>query len=249
MRLYVLSDLHAEHAAFTPDPAALDACDLVVLAGDIHDGEYVPTWAREKFGEGTEILWVAGNHEFYDHHWDRCLPDMRRAAQQRGIHFLENDSITIEGVDFLGATLWTDFELFGSKSESITDASRYVADYRAIAGCNPWKTMERHRASRAWLAKQLASESDRPRVVVTHHYPSPLSTDPKYADEPSSAAFGSDLPPEFFQGVNLWIHGHTHTSFNYSTHGCRVVCNPRGYRLSDGSFENPRFDAGLLMSV
>ena len=61
--------------------------------------------------------------------------------------------------------------LFGAGPQELvlTAASRYVADYRAIAGCNPWKTIERHRTSRSWLAKQLASESKRPRVVVTHH--------------------------------------------------------------------------------
>ncbi len=248
MQLYVLSDLHAEFAAFEPDPEALKTADVVVLAGDINNGEDTPIWAREKFGDKPIVL-VIGNHEFYDRHWDRCLMDMRFAAQQAGVHFLENEAIIIDGVDFFGATLWTDFELFGSKSESITNASRYIADYKAISGCNPWKTIERHRASRTWLAKQLATEPERPRVVVTHHYPSPLSTDPQFADDPESAAFGSDLPPAFFKGVDLWIHGHTHTSFDYETHGCRVVCNPRGYRLRDSTFENPQFDPGLLIDV
>ena len=27
----------------------------------------------------------------------------------------------------------------------------------------------------------------------------------------------------------LWIHGHTHTRFDYRVRGTRVVCNPRGY--------------------
>lgn len=86
-------------------------------------------------------------------------------------------------------------------------------------------------------------------MVVTHHYPSPISTAPKYADEPASAAFGSDLPSEFFKGVDLWIHGHTHTSFDYETRGCRVVCNPRGYLQRDDSFENANFKPALLVSV
>ena len=143
MKLYVLSDIHAEFTAFTPDPKALQAADVVVLAGDIHDGEFVPTWARETFGD-VPIIWVAGNHEFYNHHWERCLADMRRAAKQRSMHFLENETVTIDGVDFLGATLWTDFEMMGSKSESITEASRYMVDYRKISGCSPFKTIERH---------------------------------------------------------------------------------------------------------
>lgn len=43
MKLYVLSDLHAESAVFRPDAEALRAADVVVLAGDIHNGEYTPS--------------------------------------------------------------------------------------------------------------------------------------------------------------------------------------------------------------
>ena len=67
MRIYVLSDLHAERSAFTPDPSALQAADVVVLAGDINYGESTPFWAREKFGDKPIVL-VIGNHEFYDRH-------------------------------------------------------------------------------------------------------------------------------------------------------------------------------------
>ena len=51
MKLYVLSDLHAESAVFRPDAQALQAADVVVLAGDIHNGEYTPFWVREAFGD------------------------------------------------------------------------------------------------------------------------------------------------------------------------------------------------------
>lgn len=248
MRLYILSDLHAEFAPFIPDPAALAAADVVVLAGDIHGGEYTPVWARKTF-EDKPIIFVAGNHEFYGRHWDRCLGDLRKTALQAGVHLLEDEAVTIGDVEFLGCTLWTDFELLGCKSESITDANRCMADYRQIAGCNPWKTIERHRVSRAWLAKKLASTPEGPRVVVTHHYPSQRSMDAKYAADPVSAAFGSDLPPTFFERADVWVHGHTHTSFDYKTHGCRVICNPRGYRLRDSSFENGQFDGGLVVEV
>ena len=248
MRLYILSDLHAEFAPFIPDPAALAAADVVVLAGDIHDGEATPQWARATFGD-KPIVWVAGNHEFYGSHWDRCLMDMRRLAQHCGIHFLENDTIAIGGVDFLGSTLWTDFELMGRQRESMALASRWIADYRQIAGCTPLSTIDRHRASRAWLAKQLATAPERPRVVVTHHYPSVLSIADMYEGEALNAAFGSALPSEFFRGVDLWVHGHTHTSFDYETHGCRVVCNPRGYPRRDGAFENAGFNPALLVEL
>ena len=38
MKLLVLSDLHLEFAPFVPDPAVVQAADVVVLAGDISNG-------------------------------------------------------------------------------------------------------------------------------------------------------------------------------------------------------------------
>jgi len=46
----------------------------------------------------------------------------------------------------------------------------------------------------------------------------------------------------------LWIHGHTHDSFDYVVNGTRVVCNPRGY-APNGVNENARFDANLCVDV
>ena len=248
MKLYVLSDLHAESAAFLADPAALEEADVVVLAGDIHCGEYTPFWARKTFGDKPIIL-VAGNHEFYDRHWERCLMDMRKAARQCGVHFLENETVTIGGVQFLGSTFWTDFELMGARAQSIEAAKRLMADYRMISGCTPERTIERHQESRSWLANELAKPASAARVVVTHHHPSPRSCADEYEGEPANAAFGSALGPEFLAQTHLWIHGHTHTSFDYQEHGCRVVCNPRGYLRRGGYFENRNFNQGLLLSV
>jgi hypothetical protein len=48
--------------------------------------------------------------------------------------------------------------------------------------------------------------------------------------------------------VQLWIHGHTHDTFDYLVNGTRVICNPRGY-AKDGVNENPRFDPNLTIEV
>lgn len=74
---------------------------------------------KKAVGEIKPILWAAGNHEFYDYDWGRSLGDMRNAAKQQGIHFLENNSITIGGVDFLGTTLWTDLSCLAVKANPL----------------------------------------------------------------------------------------------------------------------------------
>jgi hypothetical protein len=58
-----------------------------------------------------------------------------------------------------------------------------------------------------------------------------------------NGGFASQMPDEFFKVPTLWIHGHTHTRFDYQVEGCRIVCNPRGYPLrSGGGFEVDGFD-------
>ena len=86
-------------------------------------------------------------------------------------------------------------------------------------------------------------------VVITHHYPSFQSTAPKYQQDLDSAAFGSDL--EHWMGrAALWVHGHTHSSFDYLLNGTRVVCNPRGYPLRrQRGFENPDFNASFAVDL
>ena len=48
--------------------------------------------------------------------------------------------------------------------------------------------------------------------------------------------------------VALWVHGHTHDSFDYEVAGTRVLCNPRGY-ARDGVNENAAFDPALVVSI
>jgi Icc-related predicted phosphoesterase len=62
-----------------------------------------------------------------------------------------------------------------------------------------------------------------------------------------SATFASSLD-EFVvsSGAHLWIHGHTHDSFDYCIGNTRVVCNPGGY---PGVEPNSRFVPGLVVRV
>ena len=251
MKLLVLSDLHVEFAPFVPAPEVVAAADVVVLAGDIHAGAQVAAWARKSFADKPVVL-ISGNHELYDGHWVRTLDEMREAALRHDVHFLENDSLSLGGLEFFGCTLWTDFAYFGiyQMRQAMNEARRYMADYRAIKGCNPEETFDRHRQSPAWLEQALARPGDASgRVVVTHHYPHKNSTAREYLSDLCTAAFGSQLPETWFEKMGLWIHGHTHSSCAYTVRQCQVVCNPRGYpmgKLRD-RYENPHFNPHLLL--
>ena len=85
--------------------------------------------------------------------------------------------------------------------------------------------------------------------MVTHHAPSPRSIHPRFAGSVINACFISDAE-RLIDGAraDLWIHGHTHDSFDYNVNGTRVLCNPRGY-AKDGVNENASFDADLVVEI
>ena len=114
MKLLVLSDLHLEFGRLSTviDGRGIEeGADVVVLAGDIAEGERGIRWARETL-ISKEIIYVAGNHEFYSHGFEALTDRMREVARQMDVHFLERDEVMIGGVRFLGTTLWTNFELY-----------------------------------------------------------------------------------------------------------------------------------------
>ena len=287
MKLYVLSDLHVEFSPFTPDPDTVKAAEVIILAGDICLGVKGIAWARKTLGD-KPVVYVAGNHEFYGWHWDKLLDQLREEARAQDVYYLENESVTINGVRFLGSTLWTDFQFFGMsrRSQAMREVERHLVDYSdikaetiqpevvsAIMGTQDGKkwpvrwsrkltaahSLGRHQASLAWLKSELFKAGDSGNaantVVVSHHYPHKNSTAPRYADDLVTAGYGSHLPLDMITQADLWIHGHTHDSYDYRVcHGdrsVRVVCNPRGYPLSRVTdvYENHAFNHRLLVDV
>jgi predicted phosphodiesterase len=243
MKIRVLSDLHLEFDVWTP-PAA-DA-DVVVLAGDIHIGARGLEWAREQF-PSLPIIYVIGNHEFYGGQMQQVSAALRAAAQSLDIHLLDTGELVLDGTRFLGATLWTDFALYGTGPRllsSMNDARRAISDFRMIRHgptgiLRPEDAREMHLVQAKWLEGKLAEDFDGPTVVVTHFLPHRRSIHPKYEGDEFNPAFASDLAHLVAPPVTLWIHGHTHESFDYVVNGTRVVCNPRGYLPIE---PNPAFD-------
>ena len=115
MLLWILSDLHLE---FTlgwelPSGDARPRFDVLVVAGDlIPRMERGVRWLLERVPD-RPVIYVAGNHEGYGVDVDRTIKKAKEAALGSKIFVLQNDWIRLGDVTFAGATLWTDFDLFG----------------------------------------------------------------------------------------------------------------------------------------
>jgi predicted phosphodiesterase len=271
MRIAIYSDLHVEFGSFQPPPS-LEA-DVVVLAGDIlTPGSRAIRWmSRASVFGRLPIVFVAGNHEYYGRELLSEELGMRVEAghaRGAGVHFLQCDEVVIQGVRFLGCTLWTDFELappgrsageLGLRKEfAMRECAIGLNDYVSVRATDdvsarllrPADTLAIHWQHRDWLGRKLREPHAGPTVVVTHHAPHRGSLAQRFASDPISAGFVSELPDAFFETPDLWVHGHTHDSFDYTVINCRIVCNPRGYpnALRSG-FENGSFDSFKVVEL
>src|SRR5439155_709852 len=101
MRIRIYSDLHLEFAPFVPPSS--DA-DVIVLAGDIDNGAAGIEWARGTFGK--PVLYLAGNHEYYEGEFEAVQQAMGAAARKLAVERLDCSGVILDGVRFLGCTLW-----------------------------------------------------------------------------------------------------------------------------------------------
>ncbi|MBI3528420.1 MAG: metallophosphoesterase family protein [Betaproteobacteria bacterium] len=267
MRIQLFSDLHLEHSHRHP-PFVLPAisAEVVVLAGDIDNGTRAIDWAEKTFPDRT-VLYVPGNHEYYDAELQAAAAALKaRAQRSANVQVLDNDELTIDGVRFLGSTLWTDFELFGREKMEpvIAESLKHVVDFRKIRMGGGWltpqQTIELHRVAVSFLRDRLEKPFAGKTVVVTHHAPHPNSVHPRWAGSLANAAFVSDLTRLMGKSA-LWFHGHTHDSFDFAVHGTRVLANPMGYRTSNWreqraadtrlqvTTENRWFDPTLVVEI
>ncbi len=255
MRIQYAADLHTEF-----DPAfVLDnvGADILVLAGDIGPGSKGLLQVANA-SDATRVVFVPGNHEFYGRRMDEVVAELRLAcANSAGrIHYLPDGPLVLDGLRFIGDTLWTDFELQGEpdRIRALIDAERNIRDYKVITAAGggrllkPTDTMAMHRDQLARMRGHLSSRFDGETVVVTHHAPSAQSINGRYSRRSIDSTYASALEGLILEfSPSLWFHGHTHKTSDYEIGSTRVLVNPRGYKSHDGL--NPEFSASAIIEL
>lgn len=256
MKIHLLSDLHLEFQrgpSWKPEPIDVD---VVILAGDISSHTYGLDWAAWAFKgwpSKPRLLYVAGNHEYYDAHLGMLAELQKPSWESAGVTFLEKRAVEIDGVRFLGCTLWSDFSLYGHKRQGayMEAAQRGIADYDVIYGregktITPRDTLELHKKAVSWLETELAKPFNGKTVVITHFAPHPGCVATEYEGSDLSPYFVTDLSGlmERFR-IDVWCYGHTHTNTDFIAEGgCRVISNQKGYpreRLVGNIAFNPQW--------
>lgn len=265
LRLQIVSDLHLEFRE-GQIPYIKKTAPHIALLGDIGK-PFSLAYSRliANLAHRFEtVLVIAGNHEFFGGTVRKHTVNeiKARIAEVVGrfpnVHFLDNSSLTLEGVRILGTTLWTHIprHLMQVARKKVNDyrmiyMSRVQLDHSSIAAyLTPEVTSAWHDQAVAWLRYELALHPDVPTVVLTHHAPTGRNTsNPVFSDQDMRFCYHSDLeylvlkPPVVAVGF-----GHTHWASDQllslpsppgvPEHKVRVVSNPLGYPHEELDFRS-----------
>ena len=237
MKMQVVSDLHLEF--HNPIPALVEGVDIIVCAGDLAPLQAGALMYAAKEWASARILYVPGNHEYYGTDIELARHKLARECRTLGITLLDSGATTIDGIRFVGATLWTDFKIDGDNREAATHAAigKDMTDFTGAIQhrqrrFTTFESARRHQQDRRFIEAELVrtSKSKNTTVVITHHAPTARSINAQFKGHHLNGAFASNLEDiiERYQPA-LWIHGHMHNAVDLQIGRTRVLCNPGGY--------------------
>lgn len=264
MKLRYYSDLHNElvdhpDGFFRPDVLPDEKDQVLVLAGDVIKLHHIPKHLEffESLGRRFKaVFYVFGNHEYYggkmgEKYTQRAVESLSSVSN---LHVLSRftPSVYLDGMKFVGATLWTDPRRgYLSKYES-NDLKRikyHDKQRNSYHTFNPVAWRREFDADYAWLRAE--TREDTPTVVVTHHAPTMLSVDESDFNGSMAVYYKNDLK-DFVESrphVRAWVHGHIHTRNHYTVGSTLVTSNPVGYPALENNKRAHTEDSALSSSL
>lgn len=280
MRIFPLSDLHLERRRLEMIPRPQAPFDVLVCAGDLWEGHPERGLAAViEIAAGRPVVLVPGNHERYAPTGDgRTAPELlaaleaevaRRRADGAAMQLLQHaQSAIIDGVRFVGTTLWSDWSLAGRwiadagperpddpvayaaarMTDPVTGSREFRGAIRNGDGSiwSPADAMAAHAGERADLMAALEIPHAGATVCVTHH-PAGTAAADAFRDAPGvpwwlPAFYASTVLDDLPDAVrpDLWVSGHFHAGHDFQIGRTRWVANP---------VEGKNFSADLIVTI
>ena len=235
----LISDLHISSFKKSDFPNLIPTANTLAVLGDVCEVDQlkqVKSFFKYVDSLWDNVLYVLGNHEFYNGYLDNTVSRFKDQLQSiSSVIVMDNDVVSIDGIRYICSTLWSDMD----KNDPMTVMAcrDLISDYHCIKTTdgrkiNPSNTIDLFNANASFIKTMLEiSESDDVNVVLTHHAPSYLSVSPKFKGNLCNGAFVSDLSDLILDNpsIKVWAHGHTHHTVDYMIGDCRVIANPCGY--------------------
>ena len=224
-------------------------CDTLVLAGDFgHSNGLSESFLRvllDKYYKN--VVFVAGNHDMasridgdnYPSYVERLDNLKERVSHVKGAHFLNGDTVEIDGVTYGGTIGWYDaswtIKSLGYSLDQCLEKHKFWWDYGYIFMPPVFRRMDNFlelmEVEREKIEK-IVTVSD---VMITHVGPVDDRMAHKYQIGPKAPYSGFF----YFDGrqyltaekaPKVWVFGHTHDGSIQTVGNTDLVCNPYGYR-------------------
>jgi len=238
MKIQILSDLHTEFMThFNPVnivPKGIKV-DVLIVAGDLTNSSMIEYSLKQLTKYYDTVIYIPGNHEYYQSSFKK-VNDFLTGLNVEGALTGDDSVFTLDGQRFVCSTLW-----FPDDPENVF-YEHSLNDFHLIKDIKP-TVYEKNKESVDFLNNYI-QEGD---IVITHHCPSHKSTPDRFKGSELNRFFVCDMEDLILERKpKLWIHGHTHNSFDYMIGDTRIICNPFGYL---GMEENPDFQKHLIIEV
>lgn len=268
MKFRLLSDLHLEFEGpishWQIPRLDTDKDTVLLLAGDITAGhnqwrnnpqwDYFTPWILNACEQFKHVIYVMGNHEYYGGVVQRVNEYWKDIQYKTpNLSVLHDEIVFIDGVRFVGGTLWTDFD---NNPMSEVNAIMGMNDFNQIKtyregmkkkiNVNDWHGM--NRSTMRIIREAIEADYVGQTVLVTHHAVSHQSVGDDHRAKDNNAYCNNMDNLIAHSGFDLCVHGHLHNSNDYMIGETRVVCNPRGYADIPGDL-NPDFDPELIIEI
>lgn len=250
MRVYYLSDLHANHHVpfrsnqekwekFTKEwmQSVLSGVqgEVLVLNGDFSEFNQQTLWLLEVAADHFErVLFLPGNHDYYllsknqrkkyKTSFGRVDELVELASRIPNVVYLNQRVFTYKGVTFSGETLWYDLPRNEDQVfyQDSSNDSQFI--HTGISFVPGYKVL--HDLSMNWYHTLAGKLVD---VFVSHVPP----VHPPHSGHPYNACYVTPVP---FLAAEHWIAGHQHSRGVFEKADTTFYMNPLGY---PGEYDSP----------
>jgi Icc-related predicted phosphoesterase len=231
--------------------------DLLILAGDIvpiklliqssnnlkkyDEWDNITEFFDTASTQYKDVIYVCGNHEFYDSDIDDVKALKKSLKQYNNIHVLEQESIRIDGHLFVGGTCWTKIKDPTLEAEALHKFSDYI--YISDGKITEYYTNKRKQLLPSTTSKmcddfikyvnQTLEENDNNNlIVITHHCPTQLGIPNIFKGNFWNGLFCNEFDDYIYDTnrISHWIYGHTHDyPKDFYIGSTNILSNTHGY--------------------
>lgn len=218
LHIQIISDIHIERYGKDIIFKIPIIGDTLLICGDIgnvYTGHMnlLFDYLSPKF---KYIIFILGNNDYTRKNINNQINEIEKVAKlYNNVYFLNRSYVIIEGIKFIGCTLWThipekDFSLYKEKLHRSNIKVKQIN--------------ELHEIDLKYLYEELEKETSDDIVILTHHSPI-VQINSKYGFDKFVPYYCNNLDFRKYN-IKLFVFGHTHMKCDTIIDGITYINNP-----------------------